>query len=470
MDVGRPGLVPGDRLLDTIAAIATAPGVGAIGVIRVSGPLALSIAQAILRSGKSGPDLSRRGLHVGWVVDPDTGERIDQAVLLVFPGPTSFTGEDVVEIQGHGGPAIMRRLLALVLGQGARLASPGEFTRRAFLSGRIDLVQAEAIGELVSARGERALQAAIGQLEGRLSHEVMQVRQALFESVARIEAAVDFPEDVAALEPEEIMGALARQRIRIDELLAGARAGEVARSGARVAIVGQPNVGKSSLMNALLRSERAIVTAVPGTTRDVLEADLEIAGIPIRLVDTAGIRPARDEIEKEGVARSWQQVEGADLVLLVHDSRSGLDATDHDLAARAGDRPVLRVASKVDLLRSASADPSEVGDAPWPAGHLGVSSLTRQGLDELEAAIAGALLSSSPVGVPGLAVNARHQGALRQARAHLTSAIETLDREMPLDLLSGDLRTAIRALGQITGLDPAEELLDLLFSRFCLGK
>ncbi len=404
-------------MFDTIAAIATAPGVGAIGVIRVSGPLASSIARAIFRSGHRGPELARRGLHVGWVVDPATEERIDQAVLLVFPGPRSFTGEDVVELQGHGGPAVLRRLLGVVLGQGARLASPGEFTRRAFLSGRIDLAQAEAIGELVSARGERALQAAIGQLEGRLSHEVAQLRLALLELLARIEAAVDFPEDVPELGPPEVLEVLADARIQIDELLAGARAGEIARSGARVAIVGQPNVGKSSLLNALLRSDRAIVTAMPGTTRDVLEADLEIAGIPVRLVDTAGIRPARDEIEKEGVARSWQQVDGADLVILVYDVRSGLAAAEHDLVARAGERPVVIVASKVDLLNPPGAEPGEAQAASWPGDHLGVSSLTRQGLAELEAALAEALLSGSGSGQLGIAVNARHRGALHQARA-----------------------------------------------------
>ncbi|MBU6428531.1 MAG: tRNA uridine-5-carboxymethylaminomethyl(34) synthesis GTPase MnmE [Cyanobacteria bacterium REEB65] len=450
-------------MFDTIAAIATPPGVGAIAVIRVSGPEAIQVASTLFHGQGQPIDLSCRGLHVGWIVDPVTGDRIDQVVLLVFPGPKSFTTEDVIEIQGHGGQVVTQRLLTLVLSQGARLAAPGEFTKRAFLGGRLDLAQAEGLLELVEARGERALQAAVGQLEGRLSREIRGIRDFVLEILARVEASVDFPDDVGEVVEEELAAALAAAGRKIQGLRSGAAAFELARQGARVAFVGQPNVGKSSLLNAMVGRERAIVTPIAGTTRDVLEVEVEIRGIPIRLIDMAGIREATDAIEAEGVLRSREQLSAAELRVLVYDASVGVTAAERELLAVVGGRPTVLAANKVDLLK-------DRGGSPPVAGAIALSAKTGEGLSQLEEAIARAVMGGGEEASCPVGVNARHRAALDRAAARLEAAQVTLGEGQPRDLLSGDLRAAAVALGAIAGVDLNEEILDLLFSRFCVGK
>ncbi|MBM3271035.1 MAG: tRNA uridine-5-carboxymethylaminomethyl(34) synthesis GTPase MnmE [Candidatus Sericytochromatia bacterium] len=449
---------------DTIAAIATPPGAGGIGIVRVSGPDAFAIARAIFRVQGAPPLISGRGLHVGKVVD-SAGATVDSAVLLIFPGPHSYTTEDVAEIQGHGGQAACGRVLGLALRQGARLAAAGEFTRRAFLGGRLDLAQAEAVADLIAARGERALELAVSQLEGRLSRAVSRARQACLELLARIEAVLDFPEDVPSPGPEEVQAILGDVREQVERLLATAEAGRLARSGARVAIVGRPNVGKSSLLNALVQADRAIVTATPGTTRDVVETSFVLGGIPLTLLDTAGIRDAAaDEVEALGMERSRRQLAEADLRLLVADAASGAGEGDLALVAACSGRPTVYVGNKADLLSGAA-------DLPPGQDWVLVSALTGAGLDELDRTLLGVLAGKAGSQAPGdVAINARHRAVLEEAASALARAQEAARSDLPLDCVAADVGAAVRGLGQVVGADLAEEMLDVLFSRFCVGK
>lgn len=445
-------------MFDTIAAIATPPGSGGIGIVRISGPDAFRIASAVFREGGRPPDLTCRGLHVGWVVDPSTGGKLDHAVLLAFPGPRSYTTEDVAELQGHGGPALCGRILALVLAQGARLAAPGEFTKRAFLGGRLDLAQAEAVADLIEARGERALELAVAQLEGRLSRSVRAAREEAMALLAHIEAVIDFPDDVDAMPAGRTRQIIASAQAAVGALLATADTGLLARTGATVAIVGRPNVGKSSLLNALAQADKAIVTAQPGTTRDVVETGFQIAGIPLTVQDTAGIRESSDEVEAIGVERSRKHLAAADLRLLVVDAAQGLQPEDEALLDEVQGLPTVLVANKADIAATLLPD----------SGWLAVSALTGQGLSELEAAIVRHLPAThAPAEV---AINARHRAALEAASAALDRATSALAEDLPLDCISADIREAVRSLGQVVGEDIAEEMLDVLFSRFCVGK
>ncbi|WP_376796187.1 tRNA uridine-5-carboxymethylaminomethyl(34) synthesis GTPase MnmE [Thermogemmatispora sp.] len=469
---------------DTIAAIATPPGMGGIGIVRVSGEAAFSVVLPLFRrpGGEQALPPSHQ-LTYGRIVDPRSGEVLDEVLVAFMRRPHTYTREDVVEIQGHGGPLILRRILRLVLEHGARLAQPGEFTLRAFLNGRLDLAQAEAVMDVISARTEMGLRLAMQQLEGRVSARLRQARQAILGVLARIEASIDFPEDdIPAPRAEDLRPQMWAAQGLIEELLAGAEQGRLYRDGLRTAIIGRPNVGKSSLLNALLRSERAIVTPIAGTTRDTIEEVANLRGIPLHLIDTAGITPTEDPVEQIGIQRSRAAAESADLVLLVFDSAEDFTAQDRQVCeelqrlgfgqandATAKGRPVVLVLNKVDRPRALPV--AEVRRF-WPEAPLVMTStLTGEGLDQLEETIAslvqtGKALQSDSV----LVTNLRHQEALRQAAQHLQAALATLEQGLPLDFVSIDLQAACQALGEITGETASADLLERIFSEFCIGK
>ncbi len=455
---------------DTIAAIATAPGEAAIGVIRVSGPAALAIAARLFHPAapRSLEALPSHTVHLGQIRDPETGQPVDQVLLTLFRAPRSYTGEDVVEISAHGGPVPLRRILALCLAQGARLAEPGEFTCRAFLHGKLDLAQAEAVMDVVSARTERGLDVALGQLEGRLSALVRAARDAVLPLVAHLEATLDFPEEVPEMPRAAVAERIADARASVERLLAGAQAGRLYREGARVVIVGRPNVGKSSLLNALLREERAIVTAIPGTPRDVIEEGANIHGVPLRAIDTAGIRQTDDPIEAIGVQRTLDQLAAADLVLAVFDASQALEEDDRRLLERVRGRRVLLVANKCDLPRR--ADLTLLTESLPGVPLVCVSAREGTGLPALEEQVAEMLLGGWRGQEAPLVASARHQAALTAARAALQQAAATLDAGLPLELATTDLRAALDALGQVTGESVSDALLADIFGRFCIGK
>lgn len=473
---------------DTIAAIATPPGVGGIGVVRVSGADAFAVVLPLLRrpGGKTALPPSHL-LTYGYIIDPTSGETLDEVLVVFMRAPHTYTREDVVEIQGHGGPLVLQRILRVVLAQGARMARPGEFTLRAFLNGRLDLAQAEAVMDLINAQTEAGQRLAMQQLRGRLSALVQEARDAILGVMARIEASIDFPEEEVPIpQPDELRPLIEVALRQVSELLAGADQGRLYRQGLRTAIIGRPNVGKSSLLNALLRSERAIVTPVAGTTRDTVEEVTNLRGIPLHLIDTAGITPTTDPVEQIGVQRSRAAAESADLVLLVFDGSEPLSERDlrvcdelqtmgfgvhsiSDEASSSRQRPVLIVVNKVDCAQL--LDPGEV-QRMWPgASWVRTSTLSGEGLPELEEAIArlvqaGKALQSDSV----LVTSARHQEALRRGVEHLRASFVSLEQGLPLDFVSIDLRAAYDALGEVTGETASDDLLDRIFSEFCIGK
>ena len=508
--------------MDTIAAIATPIGSGGIGVVRISGPAALELAARVFRpnpcdlrshtakhgklvrppsvppsqGGKYDPTASvppSQGVkhdsatsvpHLEGVKHDSTtsvppleggmqgglGEKLDDAVLTLFRAPKSYTGEDVVEISCHGGIATVRAALQAVLDAGARLSEPGEFTQRAFLNGKLDLAQAEAVNDLIRARTDEARKVALRQLDGALSASVSATRGRVLGVIAGVEAAVDFPDDVA--EPnrawihEEITGA----RNGLGALLASFGKGRIYREGLRVAIVGRVNVGKSSLLNALLRHARAIVTPIPGTTRDLIEESLEIHGIPVVAIDTAGLRATDDPVEKIGVDLTHQSIESADVVLLVIDASQGLHEEDQALLARLSGRPVIVVLNKIDLLSPSAAQGAGGRSFPASVAVVHASATTGQGIEDLESMIAE-IAGAGEMGSEGVVVsNARHREALGHASESLGHALDSLAAGEPIDLLSGDLTAACDSLGLVTGETATDDLLDRIFSEFCIGK
>jgi tRNA modification GTPase len=469
---------------DTIAAIATPPGVGGIGVVRVSGVDAFNLVLPLLRRPGGQMDLPpSHTLTYGHFVDPRTDELLDEVLIAFMHAPHTYTREDVVEIQGHGGPLILSRILRVVLAQGARMANPGEFTLRAFLNGRLDLAQAEAVMDLISAETEVGQRLAMQQLRGRLSIQVQEARTSVLAVIARIEASIDFPEeDVPTPRAEELRPLIVIAQQQVDALLAGADQGRLYRQGVRTAIIGRPNVGKSSLLNALLRTERAIVTPIAGTTRDTVEEVANLHGIPLHLIDTAGITPTDDPVELVGVQRSRVAAESADVVLLVFDGSETLTEQDRRICTELQalgfgtsdlshdhKRPVIIVVNKADCVQHL-----EVVELRriWPhAVVVETSTLTGDGLSELEDAIthliqAGNVVHSESV----LITNTRHQEALYRTAASLRASLIALEQELPLDFVSIDLWAGYNALGEVTGETASEDLLDRIFSEFCIGK
>jgi tRNA modification GTPase len=472
---------PGSWGDDTIVALSTGTGIGAIGIVRMSGPEAVSIAESVFRAGRGAflkPEESHRLLY-GHVVDARDGQDVDEVLLAVMRAPHSYTREDVIEVHCHGGVAAQRAVLRLLVHLGARPADPGEFTKRAFLNGRIDLAQAESVAAIVSARSSGALRASVRQLEGGLSERLRAVRRALVGLLAQIEATVDFSdEDLDVLDWGGLGDGLLTVRKDLEKLLRTAFVGRALEQGLRTAIVGKPNVGKSSLLNALLMRERAIVSSIPGTTRDTVEELMEIGGIPIHLVDTAGMRVGGDYVEQMGVARSVKAIEQADLVLAVLDMAVPWDDEDREFIQGLDRTRTIVVCNKIDLVAGGAARAgalgSLLGDAPSPllGWHAcGVSAVTGEGLEELRLAIESVISGGEGLHLeePVLA-SERQRGLVGEALTRTGSALATASLESDEELVCEDIREAISALGRITGEDLTQDLLDEIFSRFCIGK
>ena len=444
---------------ETICAVATPPGTGGLGVIRVSGPSAFAVVDAATHR-KSCRSFAGHTLHRNRILNTDGGV-IDDVLVSVFHAPRSYTGEDVAEISGHGSPLILGQILARLLDCGGRLARPGEFTERAFLNGKLDLAQAEAVGDLIAAQTAEAQTLARRQSEGRLSQAVQAIRSEALGVLAQIEATIDFPEDVGELDTAACHAALQAALRQIADLLTTADSGILVREGLSVVLAGRPNVGKSSLLNALLRTNRAIVTAIPGTTRDVLEETVNLGGVPLRLSDTAGLRETTDEVEQLGVARTRESLSAADFVLLVLDAETGETPEDAALRRTLEDRPHLIVWNKWDLARQASL----------PAEGVAVSALTGWNLTALEAAILETALGGTVIrSESALVTHARHKQALSAAAVQMEAARQSLEVGLPADFASIDLRGALNALGTITGETATEDVIAEIFSRFCIGK
>lgn len=456
---------------DTISQIATPPGAGGIGIVRVSGADALDIARAVFRPARGGElgEMASYTARYGHIVAAD-GAVIDECVLLCMRAPHSYTGEDTAELQCHGGTAVLREVLLRTWEAGARPAEAGEFTKRAFLNGRLDLARAEGVMELIAAKSARAARAARERAAGALSSQIKGIRARLLGAVAHIEAGIDFPEDDI---PEARTAALAADIAAASEdvarLLAGAEAGRILREGLKTVIVGRPNVGKSSLLNALLGMERAIVTDVPGTTRDVIEEQILVDGIPLRLLDTAGLRAAEDAVERIGVARTEEQIADAELVLAVFDGTAPLTAEDCALMERLRDAAadIIVLCNKEDRTPVLTVADFAALNAPV----LFISARTGTGLDALRSAIADiALRMEGDLGDGALPNKERETEALVRAAAHLRAAEETLAADMGTDFVSIDLRAAYEILGEILGETVDADLIDRIFSEFCIGK
>ncbi|MGI5916682.1 MAG: tRNA uridine-5-carboxymethylaminomethyl(34) synthesis GTPase MnmE [Anaerolineae bacterium] len=448
---------------DTIAAISTPLGQGGIGIVRMSGPEALSIAQTLfVPKGRVGARIRPGRMHYGHIVCPDSGRIVDEVLLAYMRAPYSYTRQDVVEINGHGGIVPLREILNLTLACGARPAREGEFTLRAFLNGRLDLAQAEAVLDVINSRTADSLHMAVGQLEGRLSQHVKEVRAGLLEVLAYLEASVDFGEE--DIPPQPIEPALRRAETELASLLDETMRGMIYRQGVRAAIVGRPNVGKSSLLNALLHADRAIVTPVPGTTRDTLEETLNLQGIPLVLVDTAGIVHTRDVVERLGIERSRQSIARADLVVMVVDGSEAVTEADREVAALIGDKPTVVVRNKSDLPQVYNGKDLLPG-----APAVTLSARTGEGIPALEETLAE-MVFSGRVTTSASAGNPRHGDLFRRALTHVRDALEADATGMPADMISIDVTEAIDALGEVTGETATEDLLDTIFSNFCIGK
>lgn len=454
---------------DTIAAIATPLGESGIGVIRISGSKAYDVGDAIFQSKSSLPLAQRRdrSIQYGLIVDDD-GKAVDEVILLIMKGPRSYTAEDVLEIQCHGGRQSLSEILGLVLRHGARLANPGEFTQRAFVNGRIDLAQAEAVMDVIQAKSAQGLTSAVSQLEGRLSRVVGDMRLHLTDFITRLEVTVDYPEeDLEDIEVPDIAGAIREMERRLDDMLAESKSGRMMRDGVMAAIAGTPNAGKSSLLNRFLETERAIVTDVPGTTRDVIEEWITIQGVPICLVDTAGIRSTDDTVEQIGVRRAKEYMDRADIILVVVDQSRPLQEEDRQILETARGRQALIVLNKEDLQPAFATEELQSYGLPL----LSISASTGAGMGELkDAMLSLALKQGLTAAQSALLANTRHIELVRQSREALQRALDTIEAGMPVDCAIVDIREAWELLGSITGDTVHDDIIEEIFSRFCLGK
>ncbi|QUL55037.1 tRNA uridine-5-carboxymethylaminomethyl(34) synthesis GTPase MnmE [Paenibacillus tritici] len=457
-------------LSDTIAAVSTALGEGGIAIIRVSGPQAISQVAPLFKSRTPLTEAESHTVHYGHIVSPLDGEQLEEVLVTVMKGPRSFTTEDVVEISAHGGVISVRRVMDLLLQQDIRLAEPGEFTKRAFLGGRIDLSQAEAVIDLIRSKSDRAFSVALKQVSGSLSARIHELRHTLIETLAHIEVNIDYPEhDVESLTSEFIKDKSREVMTGIDKLLRTANEGKILREGITTAIVGRPNVGKSSLLNALARDNKAIVTDIPGTTRDVIEEYVTINNIPLKLLDTAGIRETMDVVEKIGVERSKAAFSDADLILLVLNANDELHEDELALMEQIHGRQALVIMNKMDL--PSRLDTGKLRSFFDEASIVPMSVLEEEGLDKLEEAISalffGGKLESGDLTYVS---NVRHIALLKKAHRSLQDAYEAAEMLIPIDMIQIDVRLAWEQLGEIIGDTAADSLLDQIFSQFCLGK
>ncbi|MFC0610963.1 tRNA uridine-5-carboxymethylaminomethyl(34) synthesis GTPase MnmE [Scopulibacillus daqui] len=456
--------------MDTIAAISTPMGEGAIAIIRLSGPDAIEIADKIYKGKSKLKEVETHTIHYGKMINPENGAVIEEVMVSVMRAPKTFTREDVVEINCHGGVMSVNKVLELTLRNGARLAEPGEFTKRAFLNGRIDLSQAEAVMDLIRSKTDRAMTVAMGQMEGRLSKLVQSLRQTLLEIIASVEVNIDYPE----YDAEEITNGILLEkakmvRDKIEELLVTAKQGKILREGLSTVIIGRPNVGKSSLLNSLVHENKAIVTDIPGTTRDVIEEYVNIRGVPLRLVDTAGIRETEDIVERIGVERSRKVLKEADLILLLLNYNEALTEEDRKLFKAIEGMDAIIIVNKTDLEQNISLnDVKKLADG---RPIITTSLLKEEGVNDLEQAIAS-LFFEQGIETQDITYvsNIRHITLLNQAKEAINDAINSMSLGVPVDMAQIDVRRTWEILGEIVGDTVSESLIDQLFSQFCLGK
>ncbi len=448
---------------ETIVAISTPPGRGGIGIVRLSGPHALDIAHSLIRM--HGAPLEPAHVRLAEIVDPESAQKLDEALVTYFRRPNSYTGEDLVEIAAHGSPVILELLVRLALRKGARLARPGEFTERAFLAGRLDLTQAEAVRDLIEAQTLYQARVAAEQMGGALSRRIQPAKQELVELIALLEAGIDFAEDDVEVTPnEEIVTRIDTIAAELRQLARSFDHGRMVHAGLRLAIVGRPNVGKSSLFNRLLERERAIVTATPGTTRDLVTDRLSLGGIPVELVDTAGLREAKDEAEAIGIRKSRETLADADVVMLVLDASVPLRDDEHQLIESLAGRRALVVRNKSDL-----SDAAEVA-ADLPLATVTTSALTGEGLQSLREALTESVRNPAGESESGFLTSLRHFEAVTGALSALNAAKEAVANKIPHEMLLLDLYAALRQLDSLTGETTAEDILNRIFSTFCIGK
>lgn len=459
--------------LDTIAAISTPMGEGAIAIVRLSGDQAIAIADKLFKGigGKRLKTVSSHTIHYGQIIDPKTEQVAEEVMVSVMKGPKTFTKEDVVEINCHGGIVSVNRVLQLLLTNGARLAEPGEFTKRAFLNGRIDLSQAEAVMDLIRAKTDRAMNLALGQMEGRLSKLIRKLRQEILETLAHVEVNIDYPEydDVEEMSHRMLLEKGTYVKEEIEKLLRTSQQGKILRDGLSTVIVGRPNVGKSSLLNSLVHENKAIVTDIPGTTRDVIEEYVNVRGVPLRLLDTAGIRETEDIVERIGVERSRQVLKEADLILLVLNYSEQFTKEDENLFKAIEGMDVIVIVNKTDLPQVIDMD--QVHELSKNHMLVTTSLLEDRGVDELEEAIASLFFEGSiEAGDLTYVSNTRHIALLNQALHSIEEAIQAVEMGTPIDIVQIDLTRTWELLGEIIGDSVHESLIDQLFSQFCLGK
>lgn len=455
---------------DTIAAIATAPGEGGIGVVRISGEKSKEILEKIFLKKNSEKDLVPRMMHYGFVRNNFSGELIDEVMAVYFKAPYSYTAEDVVEIQCHGSMVSLRKILSLVLKNGARIAESGEFTKRAFLNGRLDLSQAEAVIDLIRAKSDKSFDVALNQLEGNFSKEIRKIRAELMNSLVNITVNIDYPdEDIEQLTFENLVSDLTSVRVKVEKMLQTSNTGRIMSEGLKISIIGKPNVGKSSLMNALLKETRAIVTSVPGTTRDTIEEMLTIRGIPVKLTDTAGIRHTEDIIEKIGIEKSKEAFNNADLIIFMADRSRVLDEEDFSILSHIGEKKAIVILNKTDFPKA--FDETEIEKLLPKACIIEASVANGEGIEELENVVENLVYGGEVKQSDSMMVtNVRHKNLLEEADSSLADAIEMAKACQPLELLEIDASRAYECLGAITGEAVEEDIINEVFARFCLGK
>jgi len=458
---------------DTIAAIATPPGSGGIGIIRISGSDAKNILNSVFRqkSGKKNERFEDRYLYYGTAID-SSANTIDECMAVYMKSPKSYTREDVVEIHCHGGMIPLKTILDEIIKGGARLAQPGEFTKRAFLNGRIDLAQAEAVMDMISATSRQAAEMSALQMEGRLGEYVNVLKERLLDISAEIEASVDYPDEVSDEGSRDLLMVSINEVIaKTEELLKSYDYGRILNQGLKVSITGKPNVGKSSLLNALLKSNRAIVTPIPGTTRDVIEEMLNIKGVPVKISDAAGIRKTSDIVESIGIEKAKKSIDEADVVIMVCDASLPIDSEDKEIMDVLADKRVIYVLNKIDLGNVARKEDLVRGEFEELTPVLATSMKDNTGVNDLEETIASFVYSEKAKHKGDMViVNARHKQALQDAFVSLSDALSTLNSGFPIDMVSIDVREAWRTLAAITGESVDEDLIDRIFSKFCLGK
>ncbi|MBM7662215.1 tRNA modification GTPase [Bacillus mesophilus] len=456
--------------LDTIAAISTPMGEGAIAIVRLSGEESIPIANRIFK-GKQLTEVPSHTIHYGHIIDPKTEKVVEEVMVTVLKAPKTFTRENIIEINCHGGLVSVNRVLQLILESGARLAEPGEFTKRAFLNGRIDLSQAEAVIDLIRAKTDRAMNVALGQMEGRLSRLIQKLRQELLETLAHVEVNIDYPEydDVEEMTHSLLIEKSRKVHLEIGKLLQTSQQGKILREGLSTVIIGRPNVGKSSLLNSLVHENKAIVTDIPGTTRDVIEEFVNVRGVPLRLLDTAGIRETEDIVERIGVEKSRQVLKEADLILLVLNFNDELTIEDEQLFSAVSGMNTIIIINKTDLPSKINMDRVKELAADSPL--ITTSLLNDVGIDQLEEAISSLFFAGSIEAQDMTYVsNTRHIALLTQANITIQDAIQGIESGMPIDLVQIDLTRTWELLGEILGDAVHESLIDQLFSQFCLGK